>query len=66
MPSRYDDHGCPRRPYWTAKLRRNAERDRRTSRELRREGWRVLVVWECQTTPSKLESLRRRIVRFLT
>ena len=65
-------HGCPRcrvpstrRRYWTTKLRRNVERDKRARRKLRQEGWAVLIVWECQTTPKELERLRRRIAKFL-
>jgi DNA mismatch endonuclease (patch repair protein) len=54
-----------RRSYWIAKIRRNAERDKRTRRRLQRAGWRVLVVWECQTLPKNLERLRARIERFL-
>ncbi|HEV8573574.1 MAG TPA: very short patch repair endonuclease [Dehalococcoidia bacterium] len=38
----------PPGPYWREKLTRNKARDRRTERALRRLGWRVLVVWECQ------------------
>ncbi|QOJ19095.1 MAG: DNA mismatch endonuclease Vsr [Phycisphaeraceae bacterium] len=53
----WHQHRCPRgarqpktnRSYWLPKLRRNVERDRRAIRALRRDGWRVLVVWECQT-----------------
>jgi len=65
-------HGCgrcripaSRRGYWVAKLERNAARDRRTRRALRRLGWQVLVVWECQTTTARRERLRARLVRFL-
>jgi DNA mismatch endonuclease (patch repair protein) len=36
------------REYWETKLSRNVERDRKNRRLLRVEGWRVLVVWECQ------------------
>ena len=47
-------HGCPRhgtRPrgnaaFWRAKFRRNRARDRRDTRRLRREGWKVLRLWE--------------------
>jgi DNA mismatch endonuclease (patch repair protein) len=63
-------HSCGRcripsshRAYWVAKLKRNRERDMRTIRKLRRLGWSVLTVWECQTTDQ--ESLTRRISRFL-
>lgn len=65
-------HNCPRcripasnREYWIAKLERNAARDRRNLRALRGDGWRVLVVWECQTQPRRLAALTRRLVKFL-
>jgi len=63
-------HGCgrcripkSRRGYWVRKLERNRGRDRRTRRKLRREGWRVLVVWECQVRD--MERLAARVRRFL-
>ena len=34
--------------FWRNKIMGNAERDQRTQRELEEQGWRVLVVWECQ------------------
>lgn len=51
--------------YWQAKFARNVIRDRSNLRKLRRLGWSVLVVWECQTSVRKRESLRRRLARFL-
>ena len=49
-------HGCPKgqppksRPeYWLPKLERNVERDRTTREQLESLGWRVLVVWQCET-----------------
>jgi DNA mismatch endonuclease (patch repair protein) len=47
-------HGCPKcfrmpetnREYWERKIGRNVARDVRAARELRREGWRVVRVWE--------------------
>jgi len=51
--------------YWDAKRQRNATRDRRNHRKLRRLGWRILTVWECQTKRDKLEVLERRLRRFL-
>ena len=38
-----------RQDYWEAKFARNVARDRRNLAALADEGWRVLVVWECQT-----------------
>ena len=34
--------------YWLPKLQRNVRRDRRVAYALRRLGWAVLTVWECQ------------------
>jgi len=35
--------------FWKQKLDANVERDRRNWDELQHLGWRVLVVWECET-----------------
>lgn len=44
-----------RRGFWKKKFEQNRERDRKNRRALRRQGWQVLVVWECETkNPDKL------------
>jgi hypothetical protein len=48
------------------KVGRNQERDRAAARALRRGGWRVFVVWECETAAKGLENLRRKLARFLS
>ena len=35
--------------FWALKFKQNIERDKRQKRELKRMGWGVLVVWECET-----------------
>ncbi len=35
------------RAFWRAKIRRNQENDRKAVRALRKDGWRVITVWEC-------------------
>ena len=37
-----------RTAFWNAKLDANVKRDRRTARELRGLGWKVITVWECE------------------
>ena len=37
-----------RTEWWEAKFAGNVERDRMNQRSLRKEGWRVIVVWECE------------------
>ena len=34
--------------YWRAKIGRNRERDRTSEEALAAEGWRVLILWECE------------------
>lgn len=51
--------------YWQAKFAANQRRDRRHRRQLQLLGWQVLVLWECQIGPRKLERLREKIERFL-
>jgi DNA mismatch endonuclease, patch repair protein len=34
--------------YWQHKFESNINRDRRNSRQLRKLGWNVIVVWECE------------------
>ena len=36
------------RKFWADKFARNVANDRKHRRQLRRLGWRVLTVWECQ------------------
>lgn len=60
--------GCPlstdpntNKAFWVAKFAANAERDARKTKELEALGWRVLVVWSCETRDldrlaAKLES----------
>lgn len=49
--------------FWAKKLEGNAARDRVNERTLRRAGWRVVLIWECNT--EKPEMLRARMVKLL-
>ena len=64
-------HACPRGrstpasrlDYWLPKFERNQARDKRVQRQLKKLGWRSLVVWECQTRdPVKLAA---KLAKFL-
>lgn len=35
--------------FWNEKFAANLERDRRKTRELKKLGWKVATIWECQT-----------------
>ena len=49
--------------FWHSKRLSNVERDSRNSKVLKKTGWRVLIVWECQTRDkTKLEGLLRKFL----
>lgn len=52
-----------RSEFWQRKRGGNVERDRSNLKALRRDGWRVLVVWECEIKNNT--SLLGRLTRFL-
>ena len=55
--------GCPKAarpdsPGWRAKLDRNVQRDRESEQALAEKGWRVLIMWECESDdPERLAAL---------
>jgi len=64
-------HGCrlaytpkSRKAFWTKKFQGNVNRDKKASTLLRRLGWRVFVVWECEL--QNRERLARRLRRGIT
>ena len=64
-------HSCKRgarlpktnRLYWAKKINRNRARDLKARRTLRRGGWRVLVLWECQL--KDVRKIAKKVQEFL-
>lgn len=50
------------RRYWNRKLDGNVQRDRKNLRILKRQGWNVLTIWECELR--RAEKLQKRVMRF--
>jgi DNA mismatch endonuclease (patch repair protein) len=49
--------------YWVAKFERNVERDRAAIRKLEQIGYKVVVVWGCETTsPSRVAAILRGLI----
>ena len=51
--------------FWRNKIERNKKRDLRERVELRRMGWHVIQVWECQLKPKEREMTLRSIEQAL-
>ena len=49
--------------YWQPKLERNKANDKKHKAQLKKRGWEVLVVWECEISNPK--ELTKRIKNFV-
>jgi len=49
--------------FWKTKISKNKERDEQSIRKLRKMGWQVLVIWQCQT--KNIEKLTAKIIDFM-
>ena len=65
-------HGCPTcrhakiRPkensdYWNKKLDRTLERDKKNVIELKKLGWIVIIIWECETKKKNMLLLKSKL-----
>ena len=52
-----------RQEYWLPKIAKNRARDARNVKALRRGGWEILVIWECELRD--LSKVRKRLQLFL-
>lgn len=53
------------RDFWRAKIKQNQENDRKAVRALRKDGWRVIAVWECALRGRKRPNHEQLGNRFL-
>jgi len=49
--------------YWEPKLLANKARDKKFIGALKRQGWKSLVIWECQL--AQMESIIKKVENFL-
>lgn len=63
-------NGCPKATtpstntnFWKDKFEKNVKRDKKAKQELKRLGWNVLVVWECEL--KEVEVLIEKLTSFL-
>lgn len=63
-------HDCPRfvwpssnKDYWVPKILKNVERDSKNHVELEKQGWRVLVIWECELKKAVFENTMQNTIK---
>ena len=49
------------REFWVNKIKRNQERDQKNYQLLHDNGWQVIVIWECQLAPKRIEETMLRV-----
>jgi len=53
--------------YWKPKIERNRQRDKKNIRKLRKDGWHVITIWECDLKKNKrdikLKQLYNKIIK---
>lgn len=47
--------------FWQAKFEANVDRDRSVMDLLRRAGWRVVIIWECEAVPHMSKGAMRHL-----
>ena len=49
------------RTYWIQKIKRNVLHGKRVVKQLEKEGWRVIMIWDCQTrNPEEIVKVFRK------
>jgi len=58
------DFGPPktRTEWWLNKINGNKKNDAKTIAQLEEQGWRVIIVWECELTPGNREKTMSSLV----
>jgi len=50
--------------FWAQKITKNKERDQLALKQLKKFGWRILIIWECLTKePDKIKDKIKRFMR---
>jgi DNA mismatch endonuclease, patch repair protein len=49
--------------FWHAKIRDNIKRDRNNKKKLKADGWKVLVIWECELKKAVRDKHLDRLVK---
>ena len=62
-------HNCGRykipknnRKFWLKKFKDNKKRDKINSLKIKKIGWKVLKIWECQLTTKHLNKLQKKLL----
>jgi DNA mismatch endonuclease (patch repair protein) len=60
---RYAKLPASRTAFWAEKMARNRERDQQVYEALERQGWKLMIVWQCEL--KRKDELIEKLVKFL-
>jgi DNA mismatch endonuclease (patch repair protein) len=49
--------------FWKKKISGNIKRDEVVKKQLKKQGWKILVLWECQLKPKKRERTLEKLLQ---
>lgn len=52
-----------RTEWWLAKINRTKERDSKAFTALVKQGWNVLIIWECELCPQKRAATLKKLIK---
>ena len=52
--------------FWKKKRETTVLRDKENIKKLRKLGWKILIVWECQTRPKRQKWIMKKLISFLS
>lgn len=51
-----------RTEWWLNKINTNKANDKKAVQTLKKQGWHIITLWECQLKPAKMESTLRKLI----
>ena len=51
--------------WWLNKINGNIANDKKAMNALKKEGWKIITIWECQVKPAKVENTLNALLKVL-
>ena len=48
--------------FWNNKIERTVKRDKLVKQELKKSGWKIIEVWECELKPKKIKKTLDKLI----
>jgi DNA mismatch endonuclease (patch repair protein) len=55
-----------RMEWWVDKINRNVNNDNKAIASLKKDGWKIITIWECNLKPNTVESTLKSLLKSLS